>query len=220
MRYKDITENPRSPGRAEAQIFRGLIQQFKSPLAQSISEYNKAIAIPDDTITVSGPPLNMVSITEDPMFRSMALTMFRMGYSKEDAGKVLPRNEPKEQLALIKKFSEKKWFQILTTKGGHKTMNPDVQAGYQFKTPENLAKELALAPPNVFGENVEKMITNQYDVYKFYALVDFFEIVLTTMNIQGTTPSVDQLKKAASDFERDVTGDGGRAQQNYGWVAR
>ncbi len=219
MRYKDITENPRAPGRAEAQIFRGLIQQFKTPLAQSISEYNKAIALPDDT-QGPGMPLNMVSITSDPMFRSMALTMFRMGYSKEDAGKVLPRNEPKEQLALIKRFSEKDWFQILTTKGGHKKMNPDVQAGYQFKTPENLAKELATAPPNVFGENVENMIKSQYDVYKFYALVDYFEIVLTTMNLKGLPVSRDQIKKAASDFERDVRGDGGRAQQNYSWVAR
>tara|TARA_B100001094_G_scaffold51596_2_gene47109 strand:+ start:1671 stop:2294 length:624 start_codon:yes stop_codon:yes gene_type:complete len=206
MRYEEITE---FRSRNETQIFRALLQQYSRPLSDSLAEYNKAIQL----AKINTPALTTVNVVRDPMFQSMARTMFRMGIGKKDAGKFLSRDEPADQLRLIKSFSEKNWLQVLRTKGGIsgiKTVNPDVQAGapFQFKTPENLKAELQSAPPNVFGADIENMIKTEADVFKFYALVDYFEIVLTTMNVKDAagrfTP--DNIKKGFTDFERTVTG--------------
>ena len=206
MRYEEITE---FRSRNETQIFRALLQQYSRPLSDSLAEYNKAIQL----AKINTPALTTVNVVRDPMFQSMARTMFRMGIGKKDAGKFLSRDEPADQLKLIKSFSEKNWLQVLRTKGGIsgiKTVNPDVQAGapFQFKTPENLKAELQSAPPNVFGADIENMIKTEADVFKFYALVDYFEIVLTTMNVKDAagrfTP--DNIKKGFTDFERTVTG--------------
>ena len=206
MRYEEITE---FRSRNETQIFRALLQQYSRPLSDSLAEYNKAIQL----AKTDAQSLTTTSIVREPMFQSMARTMFRMGIGKKDAGKFLSRDEPADQLRLIKSFSEKNWLQVLRTKGGIsgiKTVNPDVQAGapFQFKTPENLKAELQSAPPNVFGADIENMIKTEADVFKFYALVDYFEIVLTTMNVKDAagrfTP--DNIKKGFTDFERTVTG--------------
>ncbi len=203
MRYKEITE---FRSRNEAQIYRALLQQFSGPLSDSIAEYNKAIQLSK----IDAQPLTTVNIVREPMFQSMAKTMFRMGVGKQDTGKLLSRDEPADQLKLVKSYSEKNWLQLLRTQGGVKTINPDVQASakFQFKTPENLKAELQSAPPNAFGPDVENMIKTQGDVFKFYSLVDFFEIVLTTMNLKDKagkfTPS--NIAKGFSDFERTVTG--------------
>ena len=206
MRYKEITE---FRSRNETQIFRALLQQYSRPLSDSLAEYNKAIQL----AKINTPALTTVNVVRDPMFQSMARTMFRMGIGKKDAGKFLSRDEPADQLRLIKSFSEKNWLQVLRTKGGIsgiKTVNPDVQAGapFQFKTPENLKAELQSAPPNVFGADIENMIKTEADVFKFYALVDYFEIVLTTMNVKDAASrfTPDNIKKGFTDFERTVTG--------------
>tara|TARA_A100001011_G_scaffold11539_2_gene12638 strand:- start:5694 stop:6308 length:615 start_codon:yes stop_codon:yes gene_type:complete len=203
MRYKEITE---FRSRNETQIYRALLQTYSGPLADSISEYNKAIQLSDTQST----PLTTVNVVRDPMFQSMARTIFRMGIGKKDAGKLLTRDEPADQLKLMRSYSEKNWLQMLRTKGKFKTINPDVQAGdrSQFKTPENLKAELQSAPPNVFGPDVENLIKTPADVYKFYALVDYFEVVLTTMNLKDKagkfTPQ--NIAKGFTDFERTVTG--------------
>ena len=206
MRYEEITE---FRSRNETQIFRALLQQYSRPLSDSLAEYNKAIQL----AKINTPALTTVNVVRDPMFQSMARTMFRMGIGKKDAGKFLSRDEPADQLRLIKSFSEKNWLQVLRTKGGIsgiKTVNPDVQAGapFQFKTPENLKAELQSAPPNVFGADIENMIKTEADVFKFYALVDYFEIVLTTMNVKDAASrfTPDNIKKGFTDFERTVTG--------------
>lgn len=204
MRYNEITENFR--GRNEVQIYRALLQKFSGPLADSISEYNKAIQL----AKINTQPLTTMSVVKDPMFQSMARTMFRMGVGKQDAGKLKTADEPSTQLKLVKSYSEKNWLQVLQTKGGIKTINPDVQArsSSQFKTPENLKAELQSAPPNVFGADIENMIKTEADVYKFYALVDYFEVILTTMNLQdkGRAFTPGNIAKGFTDFERTVTG--------------
>ena len=205
MRYKEITE---FRSRNETQIYRALLQQYARPLSDSLAEYNKAIQLSK----TDADPLTTINIVREPMFQSMAKTMFRMGVGKKDVGKLLPRDEPADQLRLIKSYSEKNWLQMLRSAfgGNLNTINPDVQArkGAQFKTPENLKKELQSAPPNAFGPDVENMIKNQVDVFKFYSLVDFFEVVLTTMNVKDVagkfTPS--NIAKGFTDFERTVTG--------------
>ena len=205
MRYKEITE---FRSRNEAQIYRALLQQYARPLSDSIAEYNKAIQLSK----IDALALTTVSVSKDPMFQSMARTMFRMGIGKKDVGKLLSRDEPADQLRLIKSFSEKNWLQVLRSVigGNVNTVNPDVQArkGAQFKTPENLKKELQTAPPNAFGPEVENMIKNQADVFKFYSLVDFFEIVLTTMNVKDAAGKLtpQNIAKGFTDFERTVTG--------------
>ena len=203
MRYEEITE---FRSRNETQIFRALLQQYSRPLSDSLAEYNKAIQL----AKINTPALTTVNVVRDPMFQSMARTMFRMGTGKQDAGKLKTADEPATQLKLVKSYSEKNWLQVLQTKGGIKTINPDVQAGEikQFKTPENLKAELQSAPPNVFGADIENMIKTEADVFKFYALVDYFEIVLTTMNVKDAASrfTPDNIKKGFTDFERTVTG--------------
>ena len=111
MRYEEITE---FRSRNETQIFRALLQQYSRPLSDSLAEYNKAIQL----AKINTPALTTVNVVRDPMFQSMARTMFRMGIGKKDAGKFLSRDEPADQLRLIKSFSEKNWLQVLRTKGG------------------------------------------------------------------------------------------------------
>ena len=211
MRYEEITEfrgdlRRSFRSRNETQIYRALLQQFARPLSDSLAEYNKAIQL----AKINTPSLTNVSVVRDPMFQSMARTMFRMGTGKQDAGKLKTADEPATQLKLVKSYSEKNWLQVLQTKGGIKTINPDVQAGEikQFKTPENLKAELQSAPPNVFGADIENMIKTEADVFKFYALVDYFEVILTTMNLQdkGRAFTPDNIVKGFNDFERTVTG--------------
>ena len=52
------------------------------------------------------------------------------------------------------------------------------------------------------------MINDEVDVVKFYALVDFFEVILTDLNLKDKagkfTPG--NIAKGFSDFERTVTG--------------
>jgi hypothetical protein len=205
MRYEEITE---FRSRNETQIFRALLQQYSRPLSDSLAEYNKAIQLSK----TDAQSLTTTSIVREPMFQSMARTMFRMGIGKKDAGKLLSRDEPADQLRLIKSFSEKNWLQVLRSVigGNVNTVNPDVQArkGAQFKTPENLKKELQSAPPNVFGAEIENMIKTQADVFKFYSLVDFFEVVLTTMNVKDAAGKLtpQNIAKGFTDFERTVTG--------------
>ena len=119
MRYKEITE---FRSRNEAQIYRALLQQFSGPLSDSIAEYNKAIQLSK----IDAQPLTTVNIVREPMFQSMAKTMFRMGVGKQDTGKLLSRDEPADQLKLVKSYSEKNWLQLLRTQGGTKTINPDL----------------------------------------------------------------------------------------------
>ena len=58
------------------------------------------------------------------------------------------------------------------------------------------------------GGEVENMIQDETDVVKFYALVDFFEVILTDLNLKDKasrfTPG--NIAKGFSDFERTVTG--------------
>ena len=138
------------------------------------------------------------------MFMGMATSMFRMGRGKKDLGKLLTTDEPADILSNIKKFSEKGWLQQLQSA----TRDDNPNASAQFKTPENLRKQLATAPASLFGGEVENMIKDETDVVKFYALVDFFEVILTDLNLKDKvgrfTPG--NIAKGFTDFERTVTG--------------
>ena len=101
------------------------------------------------------------------MFMGMATSMFRMGRGKKDLGRLLTTDEPADILSNIKKFSEKGWLQQLQSA----TRDDNPNASAQFKTPENLRKQLATAPASLFGGEVENMIKDETDVVKFYALV-------------------------------------------------
>ncbi len=217
MRYKEIVEQDYSYAgrlrRADQQIARALLKDYSGPLTKSLQSYNVAVrelaqskqsGTGARVSTFLSKRLQPNNITTDPMFMGMATSMFRMGRGKKDLGRLLTTDEPADILSNIKKFSEKGWLQQLQSA----TRDDNPNASAQFKTPENLRKQLATAPASLFGGEVENMIKDETDVVKFYALVDFFEVILTDLNLKDKasrfTPG--NIAKGFTDFERTVTG--------------
>ena len=60
------------------------------------------------------------------------------------------------------------------------------------------------------------------DVIKFYALIDFFEVVLTDLNIKDASGKLrpGNVAKGFQDFERTIGGDRKTGGTNLGWVQR
>jgi len=217
MRYKEIVEQDYSYAgrlrRNDQQIARALLKDYSGPLTKSLQSYNVAVRELAQTkqsgtgarvSTYLGKRLQPNNVASDPMFMGMATSMFRMGRGKKDLGRLLTTDEPADILSNIKKFSEKGWLQQLQSA----TRDDNPNASAQFKTPENLRKQLATAPASLFGGEVENMIKDETDVVKFYALVDFFEVILTDLNLKDKasrfTPG--NIAKGFTDFERTVTG--------------
>ena len=193
MRYREITERNYSYAgrlrRNDQQIARALLKDYSGPLTKSLQSYNLAVrelaqskqsGTGARVSTFLSKRLQPNNVATDPMFMDMATSMFRMGRGKKDLGRLLTTDEPADILSNIKKFSEKGWLQQLQS--AMRDNNPNASA--QFKTPENLRKQLATAPSSLFGGEVENMIQDETDVVKFYALVDFFEVILTDLNLK------------------------------------
>ena len=216
MRYSEITEQDYSYSgrlrRNDAQIVRAILQTYSQALTKSLSDYNIAAkeiaASPENKgnrIDVyRNLRLQPNNIQNDRMFMGMATSMFRMGRGKKDLGKLLTTDEPDDTLANIRKYSEKGWLQQLQSA----TRSKDPNASAKFKNPENLKKQLAMAPASLFGGEVENMIKGPLDIVKFYALVDFFEVVLSMIALgdKASKLSPGNIAKGFTDFERTVTG--------------
>lgn len=235
MRYNEITTTEAGPvagfdhsfkaakGRTDKTILRALVKDFGGPLNKSMSEYNQGIKELRQggvTLPANHRPFNTTNIGLSHMFMGMARSMFRVGRGKKDMGQLLTFDEPSEVLRLITMYSEKNWRQRLHTALRDKDAKKLVQS--DFANWQNLKKKLAGAPGSLFGNDIEDRINSEVDMIKFYAFVDFFEVVLTTMNMKDAAGklSPSNIAKGFQDFERDVRGDRAGAGGNLGWVQR
>jgi len=213
MRYNEITTTEADFSyagrlqRNEKQVIRTLSAQYKTAMAKAFGKFNRlAPSLEMNPISYPG------GLEKDEMFAEVVRGIFRVGRSKKDLGKLLTYDEPKDIILQIDKFTEKNFFQKLNTnitkaKGSNVQGTLDTIKSvwdHDFKTVANLKKELSMAPSNLFGAAIEKMINTEGDMAKFYAIIDFVELVLTDMNMRDRWSALKpgNVARSFTDFER------------------